>query len=231
MIRGMQKRRYFFVLVATILVFSFGLLLGMTLNDKKVNMLEKMAVVQNLDALSLQLQFTYLNSLNINSTEGCKVMNAALETSWANLASSYINLVKYKDGPDVDAETVKILERNDFLNNVRYWFLLERVKGFCELEDSVSALFFFSDKDCDGCGAQSTLLEHYKKVFGDRFLLFHINIDTEDPMVEFLLRQYGVQAYPTTVIGEGKFEGVMQKDELKKVICTKFRTEQPECRS
>lgn len=231
MARAFQKRRYLFVLIATLIIFFLGLLMGMVVNEKKVGEMERMTTLQNLNDLSTQLQFTYLNSLDINSTEGCKVMNTALEQSWANLADAYNNLVKYKDSPDVSKETIYILERNDLLNNIRYWFLLRKAKDFCELDDSVSVLFFFSDKECSECGTQSTILEHFKKVFDNRFLLFHINIDIEDPLVQLLLNQYEVSAYPTVIVDGEKLEGVVGKDGLEEVICSKFRTEQPECKS
>lgn len=231
MARNIQRRRYLFVLVATVIIFSLGLLMGMVVNEKKVDFMERLTATQNLDALSLQLQFTYLNSLDINSTEGCKAMNAALEHSWTTLAIAYSNLVKYKDSPDVNSDNVKLLERNDLLNNIRYWFLLKKAKTFCELEDSVSVLFFFSEKGCYECGAQSAILEHYKEIFDERFLLFHINRDIEDPMVHLLVNQYEASVSPTIILEDEKFEGVMAKEELKKVVCSKFRTEQPECKS
>lgn len=229
MIRRIQKGRYFFVLIATIIVFSLGLLLGIVLNEKKVNLIEQMSVSQNLDDLSLQLQFTYLNSLDVSGEKECAVMRAALEESWANLADAYEKMTKYADAPDSDPETVRLLKRNDLLNNVRYWFLLKKAKTFCVLDDSVSVLFFFSEEDCPECEIQSIMLEHYKQIFGDQFLLFHINVRVNDPMVKILLNQYSIDSYPSVVIEERKFEGIMDKEELKAVICSEFEIKHPKC--
>ncbi|HII16240.1 MAG TPA: hypothetical protein HA362_08110 [Nanoarchaeota archaeon] len=229
MAREILKRRYVFVLIATIIIFLLGFFMGIVVNEKKAGVMEQMKAIQDLDDLSLQLQFTYLNSLDVNSTEGCKAIGAALEQSWINLNDAYNNLIKYKDNPDADQATARLLERNDLLNNIRYWFLLKKAKSSCELDDSVSVLFFFSEKSCSECGTQSTILEHYKKILGDRFLLFHINGDVDDAMVKILANQYSVTKYPTVVIENQKFEGVMQKEEVKKLICSKFKTEQPEC--
>ncbi len=229
MIRRIQKGRYFFVLIATVIVFSLGLMLGIVLNEKKVGLIEQMTASQDIDDLSLQLQFMYLNSLDVSSEKECKVMGAALEESWVNLADAYDKMIKYTDSPDSDPDTVKLLKRNDLLNNVRYWFLLKKAKAFCILDDSVSVLFFFSEQGCPECDTQSIMLEHYKQVFGDQFLLFHINAGVDDPMVRILLNQYGVDGYPTTVIEEEKFEGLMKKEDLRKAICSGFKTERTEC--
>lgn len=229
--RAMQKGRYVFVLIATAAVFSLGLLMGVVINEKKADVMDRMNAGQNLDDLSLNLQFMYINSLDVNSSEGCKVMNAALEQSWANLDDAYNKMVKYKDSNDANPDTVRLVERNSLLNNLRYWFLLKRAKSSCELDDSVSALFFFREESCDECGVQSTMLEHYKRIFDDRFLLFHVNVGIDEPMVRLLLDQYEVSKYPTVVIDSEKFTGVMGKDGLKGVICSKFKSEQPECGS
>lgn len=226
-----QKSRYLFVLIATIMVFTLGLLMGGVINREKDSVLEQATVNQNLDDLSLNLQFTYLNSLDINSTKGCKVMQTALEHSWVNLDNAYQNMIQYKDSRDAEQGTIKLLERNDLLNNIRYWFLLKKAKSFCKLDDSVSVLFFFKDEDCFDCDTMSSVLEYYKDAFGDRFLLFHINANIEDPMVQMLSDQYGVTEYPAIVLGERKFSGRVPKDELKGLICANFKTEQPECKS
>ncbi len=229
MVREILKRRYVFVLIATIIVFSLGVTLGILVNETKSKVMEKEIATQNMDDLSLQLQLTYLNFLEVNSTEGCKVMNAALEQSWKNLDTSYRNLVKYKDSFEAGDDEIEYFERNDLLNNIRYWLLLKKAKEYCELQDSVSVLFFFSETDCVECGSQSQLLEHYKRVFDDRFLLFHINMDISEPMTQILLNQYDIDNYPTIVIGGDKISGMTGKDELKEEICKRFRQAQPEC--
>ncbi|MBU2637516.1 MAG: hypothetical protein KJ955_00935 [Nanoarchaeota archaeon] len=229
MAREILKRRYLFVLIATVIVFSLGVTLGILVNETKSRIMEKEIATQNMDDLSLQLQLTYLNFLDLNSSEGCKVMNAALEQSWKNLATSYGNLIKYKDSFEATDEDIRYFERNDLLNNIRYWLLLKEAKTYCELQDSVAVLFFFSETNCDECDSQSQLLEHYKRVFNERFLLFHINMDIGEPMAQILLNQYDINSYPSIVIGVDKFSGLTGKDALKEEICKRFKYKQPEC--
>lgn len=227
--RDILKRRYVFVLIATIIIFSLGITLGIIVNNTKAAVMEKEITAQNLDDLSLQLQLTYLNFLDVNSTEGCRVMNAALEQSWKNLDNAYRNLVKYKDSIEADNENIQYFERNDLLNNIRYWLLLKKAKEYCELQDSVPVIFFFSEKDCSDCGTQSEILEHYKRIFEDRMLLFHINIDISEPMAQILLNQYGIDSYPAIIIENDMITGVVGMEEIKAEICKRFRKEQPEC--
>ncbi|MBI4448064.1 hypothetical protein HY643_03725 [Candidatus Woesearchaeota archaeon] len=226
-----QKRRYLLVFVITAIIFLLGFSMGFIINSQKSSIIKGLAEKQKVDYLSLQLQSIYMTSIDLNSSSSCRVMGAALDKGWESLVQSYDNLRNYKDSPDADKEEIKLLERTNILNDIRYWFFLDKAKTYCDLRDSVSLLFFYKEKDCGTpCDSQSIVLEYFKKVFGDRFLLFHLNADTEEAMIGLLATRYNITTYPAIVVNEKKFEGFKDKSELFSIICSQFKTQQPECK-
>ena len=222
------KRRYLFIFLVTTAIFALGLLLGMVLNEKKVGLIESSNQDHTLNSLSLQLQFLYLSTLQ-ETNESCPVMAAALDHSWDALTQTYQDFAKYKDSSDTSKAHVQVLERTNMLNDIRYWLLLNRAKQFCTLNPSVSVLFFFSDEDCPACEDQSTVLEYFKRLFGERFLLFHLNTDIREPLAEMLRSQYGITTTPAIILDGEVLQGFQSRNEIFPLICAKFSLPQPEC--
>jgi len=68
------------------------------------------------------------------------------------------------------------------------------------------------------------LLTHYKNVYGDRLLVFPIDVDVDDePMIKILQGQYNLSQYPTIVVDDTKFEGMLPKDQLGVLLCREFK--------
>ncbi|MBW3016851.1 hypothetical protein KY316_00630, partial [Candidatus Woesearchaeota archaeon] len=100
----------------------------------------------------------------------------------------------------------------------------------CSMND-VTELYFYSKYECPECNDQGFLLTHYKKIFGDRLLVFPIDSDIKDQEVSISLveSQYGVTKYPTMIISEKKYEGFIDEEVLGELICRSFKTVQDEC--
>ena len=228
--RSFKKGRYFYVFIISVAIFFFGFLMGFAVNTKKTEIIETMAKEQGLNTLSMQLQFTYLNYLNMSRKTNCETIKIALDENWKKLCEAYAKFVKYKDAKDSPKKEMKLLERNRLLNELRYWFLLKEAKIHCDFNNSVWVLYFFSEKLCKAkCERESAMLEYFKKLFGDRFLLFYINMDIEEPFIKMIYKEYNITEYPTIVVEGEKFGGEHSFEELKSIICSKFKNKQPEC--
>ena len=72
---------------------------------------------------------------------------------------------------------------------------------------------------------------YFKNKFGDKLLIFPIDVDYEEnePVITILEKQYKITKTPTLVIEDKKYEGIINEEELKKIICTSFKHEDEIC--
>lgn len=116
------------------------------------------------------------------------------------------------------------------LDNLKYLILSKRTKEECDL-DVVNIIYFYSSNYCPTCPDQGVILTYFKKIFGDKLLIFPIDVDyaEKEPMVSILLNQYGVSKYPSLIIEADKHSGLVSNVKLKKIICDSFKNEKEIC--
>jgi hypothetical protein len=137
-------------------------------------------------------------------------------------------VVAYEEEQDVSDGRKEIVMRRYILDNLRYWLLARESKQQCSI-DIVPILYFYST-ECSSCPTQGTILSYYKKIFGEKVLIFPINLDfrSEEPMVEIMISQFSIEKNPTIVVDNKKYEGVVKKDRMKEIICDSLKNA-PEC--
>ncbi len=220
--RSVNVKRHITAFVITVLIFAIGLLIGLNLTNERIKVSEDFARQQKADYDSLQLQFLYLQ-------EGsCPVLEKALEENVNHLEEQRAKVEKYIK--DSSRDEFKLLEREYMLSELRYWFLAKQAKQDCE-SDTVSVLYFYSDVEgeCDECSAQGLVLSYLKSIFKDRLLVFSIDVNVEDPLLNILKETEGINTLPALVIGEDKTSGLKKREELKQIICDYYKTPPGEC--
>ncbi len=229
MARQIYLRTYVIVAFISLLVFSLGFLLSVLIDDQRLVKIEKATKVQELNYKSLQFQQLYLNTLT-NNTESCPVFELSLQSSIKSLTDSLERMESYKVSANFNQKEFNELARTYVLDNLRYWLFAKKTKELCSL-DFVTVLYFYSDEKCSICPDQGVILSYYKKLLGDRLLVFPINIDLEadEASIEMLKRRYNVTSYPTIIVKEAKYEGVVSKTDLMPIVCSSFKTPVDEC--
>lgn len=229
MARQIYLKTYVLTGLMAFLVFSLGFLLSVLIDDERITKVERATKVQELNYKSLQFQQLYLNTL-INNTDSCPVFELSLQSSINTLTDSLERMEAYKASVNFNRAEFDDLSRNYVLDNLRYWLFAGKTKELCDL-DFVTVLYFYSDKECSICPDQGVVLSYYKKLLGDRLLVFPINTDLQgsEASIDMLARRYNVTAYPTIIVEESKYEGVVSKGELKPIICGSFKASNPEC--
>lgn len=224
-------RTYLAVGVISLLIFSLGFLLSAQIDNERITRVEKATQLQELNYKSLQFQQLYLNTLT-NNTESCPVFELSLQSSINTLTDSLERMEAYKASANFNRDEFGELSRNYVLDNLRYWLFAKRTKELCSL-DFATVLYFYSDSNCGICPDQGVVLSYYKKLFGDRLLVFPINSDIEgtEASVSMLKKRYNVTVYPTIIVGEARYEGVVSRTELLPVICGSFAEPPNECLS
>ena len=219
--RKISTDKYIIAGVITLLIFSLGITLGLILEDHRYNVLQDINQVQEVKYLSVQLQYLYLNSFS--SYNNCPVLTTTLKETIKDLSDSLSEVIGFEEENKAPTEQQKIVQRRYVLDNLRYWLLAKESKQKCDM--NIVPILYFYTKDCPSCPNQGTVLTYFKKIFGEQVLVFPINLDLrkEEPMVEIAISQFNVTKYPTIVVDNTKYEGVVQQQQLKDIICASLK--------
>ena len=229
MARQIYLRTYIVVGLISLLIFSLGFLLSVLVDNQRIDRVEKATRLLELNYKSLQFQQLYINTL-ANNTESCPVFQLSLQSSIKSLTDSLERMESYKVAADFNAGEFNELSRTYILDNMRYWLFAGKTKELCNL-DFVTVLYFYSDEKCSICPDQGVILSYFKKLLGDRLLVFPINADLEvsEASISMLKQRYNVTVYPTIIIRESKYEGVVSKNDLMPIICSSFQSPAEAC--
>jgi len=220
-----RKRRYIIAFSLTCFIFFIGFLLGFYFNQERIDYVTEIQIIQNLDYESMQLQYAYIDF--VGERESCIFLSKTLEDSLLSLEDLRVKIEKYSTDFNLDDVEYDSLKRQYILAELKYWLLAKKTKEMCE-RDVVSLIYFYSIDDCEYCTAQSYILTSLKKSFGESLLVFSIDESFEkEPMVAILKEVYGVDEYPSLIIEDKAFKGLVEKEDLRKYICLELR-EDPE---
>jgi len=228
--RRISKDKYVMAAIFTILIFSLGLALGIIMDYERLRWIDKLTKEYDVDFRSLQFQALYMGTLEKDNAS-CDVLYATLERAIADLGASLENVLEYEKQSKVKRDDFNIIRRRYLIDNLKYWLFAKEAKQLCDL-DVVNILYFYSEDECNNCPAQGTILTYYKKIFDDKLLIFPLNLDLEkdEPILEILRRKYKAYNLPTIIVEEKKYEGVVNKAELGKIICRDYKGFQEECK-
>jgi len=216
--RKISRGKYILAGVLTILIFSLGITLGVIVDNYRVQYIEDVSRQQEAEYKSLQFQYLYLTSLE-QAGESCPVLSATLEKTVTDLSSSLNKFLEYEKETKLNEKDYEFAARSYLLDNLRYWLFAQKSKEKCGL-DIVNILYFYSE-GCTICPNQGIILSYYKKIFGEKLLIFPINVDLDnEPMIDILIKNFDITTYPTLIIEGEKYEGVMRKDPLGELICS-----------
>ncbi len=221
-VRNFNVRRHLTAFAITGLIFVLGLLIGLSLTNERIKFTENFARQQKADYDSLQLQYLYLQK------GSCPVLEKTLEQNIQELENNRARLEEFLK--DSDREEFKLIEREYMLSEIRYWLLAKQSKIDCG-SDTVSVLYFYSDieGECDYCSAQGIILDLLKEQFKDRLLIFSLDTNIDDSILKILKETKEVDKLPALIIEEDKYSGLVEAEELKKMICSHYKTPHSEC--
>ncbi|MEK6886487.1 MAG: hypothetical protein AABW88_01515 [Nanoarchaeota archaeon] len=222
--RNFDKNKYVVVGIITFLIFSLGLSLGIIVSNARISATEEMSKLQELDFKELQFQYLFMSTLE-KTNANCNVLRIALDKSVSDLSKSLKQFSSYKEkSTSGDSAEVQMVTRNYLLDNLNYWMFAKESKKTCKM-DIVNILYFHSENNCPRCSDQGVILTYYKQLLEDKLLIFPINVDLEetDQIIKILRSRYNVTEYPSIVIEDQTYKGVIQKDELESLICSNYR--------
>ncbi|MDP2750423.1 MAG: hypothetical protein Q8O89_06335 [Nanoarchaeota archaeon] len=194
----------------------------------RINYFQTINEENKMNLRSLQLQYELVKSNNINNQ--CQGFRFMFNRFITELENNRERLEIYTKQAKVKPEEFDMLKREYFLSQINFWHVSKNLKEACpENSDFVTIIYFYSDKTkCPRCQDQAQVLDYYKLKLKENLLIFALDEEFEDkePSISLLKQAYDVQAYPTLIIngGELKYEAVIDKEQMQKVLCNLYRT-------
>lgn len=219
-----RKISYSYYLISiniVIILLILGAIIYVVVDNKRV--LYKQDEYDYLDTnyLSLQLQYTLLNEIIDNPQTSCSALNSALDDSTSDLGYSLDKLLQYQK-ESINDQQFENLKRKYTLDNVKYWIFAKKAKALCNL-DKVIVMYFYDEK-CTICPDQGVVLSYYKTKYKENILVFPF--DTTDakkePILKMIMSVYNITTYPTLIIGDNKYEGIIHNEKLGNIFADEF---------
>jgi len=225
----MRKRRtglYAAAFAITTIIFVLGILLGMVVEERRINYAEVRYSQDRVNYESLQLQQLYLATLS--NGEGCEAFSATLDNYVKRLEETRTRVERYSEDASLQPRELDELRRRYVIAELNYWLLARKTKETCE-SDVVSVVYFYS-KDCSECQNQGYVLDYLKKVFGERLLVFALDADfKQEDMIAIVKNTFNVTQTPSLIVESEKFEGFISKDKLSEIICREYKIKPEDC--
>ncbi|MBW2988921.1 hypothetical protein KY358_01245 [Candidatus Woesearchaeota archaeon] len=216
--RKVSTEKYIIAAIITIGIFLLGMMMGLVIEGRRVEYIESVNRLQNLEYNSLQLQYAFVDQLS--QEENCDAVSKTFEDNIKSLESARERLERFDENSKINKGSFGLLKREYALAQVRYWLLAKKTKELCNSEIATILYFYSDDGECPDCEDQAYVLTYLKKLFKDKLLVFSFDSkQTDEPIISIIKHTYGIEKYPSIVIEGEKFEGLMEKNNVLNEIC------------
>ncbi len=219
--RKIKKSRYLIAFLLTAAVFTIGILIGLLINTERTSFLERENKLQRLDYDSIQLQYLYLTN-TLKKDQDCLSATKALEKQISDLGVLGNKLENFIEDGTANIDDYNLLKREYTLAELRYWLFIKNIKDICD-SDNVGLLYFYSNNNCDECRTQGLILGKVKSDLKDKLLVFSLDHDFNEPLLNIIKDRYNVTKLPALIIDDEKYEGLHDDEDLLRIICPRYQ--------
>lgn len=214
--REIKKSRYLIAAVLTFAVFSAGLIVGIFVEKQRISELEKVSREGISRISSLQLQLEYLNTLE--NGKYCSVIKEVLQKNIKDYRRALDRIEGFKDKGIFLEDRFELLKGEYVIAELRYWLLAQKADETCDYNRTT--LLYFYTSDCDICKTrQGPVLTHLKSKYGKKLLVFSIDFELDEPMVEVLKQRYNVTDVPALVVDANcTYQGFVPDHKLQTIL-------------
>lgn len=213
--RKISSKKYLLAFVLTLVVFAGGILIGVMLENIRLNHSNQVLLAERIDLRSLQLQQKYIES----GQADCKVLNKILEADINELNKKMAEVMEYEKKSFLNQDEFNLLLQDYFLTEIQFLLVSQEIDKKCE-RDSIKIIYFYDENKEE---TQGVILDYLKKVFGSRLLIFSLDSTfRQEPMINILLTSYKIETFPSIIIENKVLQGHKSVEELKEIICAEF---------
>jgi hypothetical protein len=218
--KGVGLGLYLKAFVISILLFTFGLVIGILIENFLVtNLSSRTSAIEN-SVGEIELEMLYAQNLPTN--ESCVFLSSIVRKTNENLDLLAQDLMKYSDKNVLftsgDVNSIKTTYTSLLIKD---WILQERIKEGCGT-DTMTVLYFYTSEGCDDCITQGNVLTILKDEFKDKLMVFPIDTRIDLSMIDILKERFSVTSMPGIVINGKTYSRIMSLHELKILICSEM---------
>lgn len=162
---------------------------------------------------SMQLEQIFIETLS--QDEMCSFLGISLEELvkqlnfyWSRLP---FRLEEYERNNKPSEEYLLLKEQYTHLS-IRTWLLAKKQYDKCRM-NIVHGLYFYS-ADCEECVKQGEQIDKLSKMVsnaGSSMIMFPVDINSEESIIQNLKRYYGIHSTPAIIINDKVFQGRLFK--------------------
>ncbi len=208
--RKIPKSRLIAAFALATLIFILGIIIGNTLSNAKVSMLESMEEDLKMDILAIETQ-------NLLMAENpCSIASENPLTEELYKLSSRLATLENERGPN-DPTVLKLKEYTSLLE-IQHWLLLKKMRKECNANVTLILYFYSNLGDCSKCEEQGYVLTHLRKKFPN-INVYSFDINIHDIALDTLKETYEVKGQtPILIINDETYYGFKNKAELEELI-------------
>ncbi len=228
MVRSASKKNMLIAAVITFSIFIIGLLVGVSMSAERAEYSNEQMIEHKMELDSLQLQYAFINEVEMENH--CAALSTAIEENVKKLGILGSKIQKYSSDMNFDEEEYNRLKREYVLSEMRFWLFSKKAQELCK-EDTARIIYFYSnEEECFNCDAQAKVLTYLKEQLQDKLLIF--SIDTafrQEPLVEMLQETHNITEYPSILINNKLYSGLLDEDELSQRLCDIYKEKPAIC--
>jgi len=209
-----KSRLYLAAGIISLVLYLSGILTGAYIQGSGEKSAEQKAKDIQRQVENVQLEYTYLNTMGKELS--CEFLKVLESRTAQNLWKIRDELVSF-EGKENIPQSIKELERDYFLLNVKAWLLNTFVNDKCG-QEGVTILYFYSIP-CSECAEQGRVLDELREeILKSKMRVFVLNANMDEEIINILKDTYKVNQTPALIIGNSTYTGFTSKDELMRIL-------------
>ncbi|HEX54917.1 MAG: hypothetical protein DRO94_01525 [Candidatus Altiarchaeales archaeon] len=209
----MQDRTKLYILAGafSILLYLTGVFSGLFIEKSMTDYTERKVKSLQRRIENLQLEYAYLSIIGRDLSCG----------SLANLVNENTKKV-WELGRELErGREFEDLRRDYALLSIKAWILNKYLEKRCN--GNISVILYFYSVPCEECIQQGYILDRIREKFNNSVLIFVLNVDLDEPIVNTLKTTYSIRETPSIVINEETYSGLIQEENLTEIIRNSLR--------
>lgn len=200
----------------SLIIYLSGIFTGFYIQKSTIEYTEQRIQLLQRGLENVQLEYMYLSTMGKDVS--CNLLSVLIDETNKELWDIGKQLVSLENTKE-DSERISELTSEYSLLSVRAWILNSYTTERCE-ENKVVILYFYS-VPCSECIQQGRILDELReKTFKDKMRVFVLNTNSNEAIVQDLVKTYDIVKTPSLVVGNSTYIGLVDKDELKNIITT-----------